>query len=253
MTKRIIIGSKKRKTYAAFSLDNGTVVGGTVKEFEWRGCPIIYRERKVEEKLRGGIPICFPYAGMPPERFGTQQHGWLRHQQLEIIDSAENSITLYGKNKPTENYPWQLAYTIVTSISPMGLKQKLTAERLSDGIDPLAPVNPMFHHYFKNCGRSIAIIGNERVLDFSKDAKINPVSRSIVIDSGRWLMRMELGGDFNKNSCVTLWSDNAKNYFCVEPVLTSPNMFNNTKGGKFLHVGQALKMICNIIPYAHYI
>lgn len=244
-----IIGDKEEGTYAVVSSQ-----GATVTEFFWNNCPIIYKQRKVGDKLRGGIPICFPFFGTPHERFaGIPKHGWLRNENLHSISISKSHIALLDIHEPTKTYPWRLICYIKISISQQnGLKMKLVAERLDDNRHLPAPVNPGFHPYFANYGNISAMIGGERVTNFPENSEKITASDSIIIDSGTHLIQMGLGGDYNRSSCLTIWSDNAKEYSCIEPVLTWPNLFGESKGGKFLQIGQSLKMICTIMPLAKY-
>lgn len=81
-------------------------VGGTVKEFVYHGENLIFQDRMVGDKSRGGIPICFPFFGKPIERFsGISQHGWLRHQELELHEGTQNCVVFGGENEITEEFP----------------------------------------------------------------------------------------------------------------------------------------------------
>ena len=226
MSEKWLIGSEKDKKYAIISS-----LGGTVTEFVWEGNNIIYPERKIGEKSRGGIPICFPYFGMPHERFGTQKHGWLRNEELKLDCKTDNQIVLRGENEPTEKYPWRLRYCIKLLVGLSGLKQSLTVKRLDDGKILSAPINPGFHPYFANHGNISVMINGERITNFPENSEKIAASDSIIIDSGKYLIQMELGGNYNEKSCITLWSDNCREYSCIEPVLTWPNLFGAANGG----------------------
>lgn len=226
-------------------------LGGMVREFVWQGIPIIYPERKVGEKSRGGIPICFPFFGKSPAAFsGIPQHGWLRHQELSCREESENHVIFRGSNEPSKQYPWLLEYEVRVSIDPeKGLDLALGVTRFPNGPLGPAPINIGFHPYFSNLGQSIAVVSQKDLAEeFHKESRKVPLNDVIFINNGKWIIRMKTGGDFNEKSCVTLWSDDAEKYFCVEPVQTYPDRFDNPEGGKFLREGQRLEVSCSIEP-----
>ena len=141
-----------------------------------------------------------------------------------------------------------MEYDVSISIDPnRGLDLKLTVRRLAgDECWFYVPVNPGFHPYFSNLGNHIAVVGKETIDEFCMEAKKIKNNETILINSGRWLLKMELGGGFNVNSCLVLWSDNMGEYFCVEPVLTYPGWFADPEGGKFLRSGEQMEIACSI-------
>jgi galactose mutarotase-like enzyme len=245
------IGDKS--TYAVISS-----IGATVKEFVYRGKNLIYPERMVGEKSRGGIPICFPFFGKPIKALSSfPRHGWLRHQELESYWGAPNQVVFEGENEVTGEFPWRLKYLITISIAPLTglLELKLVTERLLDGQYFSAPINPGFHPYFcsdfskpprHTIARCLARVGSSVLTNFEKESRIIIVDNPILIKSGGQTLNMELSGDFNSASQLTLWSDNADEYFCVEPILTHPSVFAEPEGGKFLSMGEKSEMVMRL-------
>ena len=125
-------------------------LGAMVERYVVGGKRVLYNMKSVGDKTRGGIPICFPFFGSPPEGFrDIPQHGWLRHQQLEIKEKRSREIVFVGKNMPSDAYPWQLDYEITVLINMQSsLLLKVVTTRLSDGERYDAPFNPGFHPYF---------------------------------------------------------------------------------------------------------
>lgn len=232
-------------------------VGATVKRFVCDGKDLIFPERMISEKSRGGIPICFPFFGKPIEAFSSfPRHGWLRHQELELYLYRDTSdqVVFVGENEVTEEFPWKLKYAVTISIDPLAgfLMLELVTERLFDGEYFSAPINPGFHPYFcsdfskptrHNIVKCLARVGASVLTDFKKESEIIIVDDPILIKSGERTLSMELSGDFNPASQLTLWSDNADEYFCVEPILTHPNVFAEPEGGKFLNEGKKSEMV----------
>lgn len=217
-------------------------VGATINTFVYRGENLIYPEGKIGEKSRGGIPICFPFFGKPPKNFSDiPQHGWLRKQELNLIEESEAYVVFSGVNERTSEFPWSLEYQIRVGILPTGcLMLNLITKRIKDGESRKAPINPGFHPYFCSnrsddlVTKCTARIGSDVVTKFHKESVKTSVAEPILVRSGSRTLKMVLCGDFSYDSSLTLWSDNAEEYFCVEPVLTHPDLFNKPRGGKFL-------------------
>jgi galactose mutarotase-like enzyme len=243
----MIIRIGEGDVYADFSS-----LGGIISNFVWEKSRIIYPERKVGEKQRGGIPICFPFFGIPPEKFSEHKHhGWLRNQELHPIEVSMTLSGFGGKNEPTKSYPWRLEYEVWAAISEMkGLALRLRTKRLADGRADGAPINPAFHPFLNFLGRHFAQIGDAKISEFKETAEAFSFHEIIYIDMGEWWVEMRLGGDFNPESSVFTWSDNPKHYFCVEPVLTRRELFADPKKGKFLYTGGESEITCTIKPLA---
>jgi len=236
-------------------------IGGQVISFVKDGKEVIYFQRIIGTKRRGGIPICFPFFGPPKPRFaGEHQHGWLRDQELDLYREITPPIQVIFKGvrekmgadlvKRERYYPWSLEYWVATDlISRSSLGLTLRVRRMEDQIEEDAPINPAFHPYFSNLGRRAVKIGGKETENFSKDAKIVPLNgqKELLIDLGQ-KVNMTLKGDFGNKSCVTLWSDSDE-YFCVEPSLTHPDDFDTTKG-EYLKQGETLTLGCilSVLP-----
>ncbi len=223
--------------------------GGIVAMYVFRDKHIIYPERPVGEKSRGGIPICFPFFGKPKESFEEiPQHGFLRHQLLSPSAQTIVSAALMGCNIPQVAYPWSLSYGIGVSLDEKGsLSVKLGVKRLDDGLKTAAPINPGFHPYFSNLRKHSAKIGGREISDFPQKSVGIPMEHPILINMGECQAEMELEG-FSRDSYFTIWSDNPEKYFCVEPVLTHPSAFNVEGKGAFLEIGETLELGMTIKP-----
>ena len=239
-------------------IGNGNVVtevssvGAIVHKLFWLGNQIIAPYREIGEKMRGGIPICFPFFGSPPDEMKSfQKHGWLRHQELNLVDSSDSRVVFEGENEPSDEYPWRLKYKIMVAAYPDYLMMKLATTRLRDGNYFNAPINPGFHPYFcANPENLIAMcmarVGQDVITNFPKESEKILVDENILVRSGGKNVKMVLAGDFNHESFLTLWSDNNREYFCVEPILTHPEKFNG-EGGKFLKEGETSQLIFQLV------
>lgn len=211
--------------------------GGMVTGWKYKGADIIpeLHQKENSTSLRGGVPICFPFFGPSPEGMkNIPQHGWLRNEELsgKIVEEAENkTVVQFSKESaPTEEYPWKLRYTIIHTLAENGVETILEVERLEDRQKEDAPINPAFHPYFaiEQDGQT-KIDGVEP--NFSpKDYGIDITDNTdITISTQGGLVKMQTKG-FGK---VWIWSDDAENYACIEPVIQEPTKFN-TPEGKFL-------------------
>jgi galactose mutarotase-like enzyme len=233
-------------------------VGGTVVEFVHQDTDIVYPQtivkKRGEMKNRGGIPICFPFFGPPKPGFRRLgQHGWLRNEELAVVSTSRNSVVFEGENRYRKTYPWRVRYRVTVSMIEDGLLEtKLRVTRKKDGVVSKAPINPAFHPYFASSFEDRA-----RIVDidtsnhlFSAGIEVHPNGRArilpapdgILINLGLKTVRMSLGGDFSRGSCLVLWSDSGK-YFCVEPVLGDPDSFN-TPNGIYLKEKEWLTIVC---------
>lgn len=212
------------------------------------GKDLIFPEQKMGDKSRGGIPITFPFFGSSP--FETiPKHGWLRHQTLEVAKQEEDHVVLVGQNEKTTSFEWLLKYRVsILMRSEDALTINLEVERIDDGEHYDTPVNPGFHPYFISDPRAYAVahslarVGEKVISEFPlKSARI-PAADPILIRSGEKTVRMELLGSFDTDSILTLWSDEPTKYFCVEPVLQSPDRYQDADKGKFLKPGNKLEI-----------
>ena len=222
-----------------------STIGGTAIEVSYGDDLIIFPQEEIAGKLRGGIPFCFPWFGMP-EGY-SQRHGWLRNQELEVISESKKEVVFGGENEATAEYPWQFQYTIRARLA-VGLRLylRLRAERV-DNEPSLAPVNPGIHPYFRsdnsfpNFYRCLAKNGDEIYNDSdfnSKSVGVN-LNKPVFIQVGKGKrISMHLQHDA---SHAVLWSDRQEEYFCFEPVLTNPNLYGKA-GGRYVAKGQEIEM-----------
>jgi D-hexose-6-phosphate mutarotase len=233
-------------------------LGGQVIGYIKDGKEIICLQRTIGTKLRGGIPICFPFFGPPKPRFaGEPQHGWLRNQELDLYREITPPIAVsfhgiwekMGSEVVARDkrYPWALEYWAYTSLLDRGaLGIMLRVRRLKDDIKEKMPINLAFHPYFANLGRRAVKIGNKEITDFNEKAQIIPLNgqKELLIDLGQKKIIMTLTRGFGDDSCVALWSDNNE-YFCVEPMMTHPDFFDTPKG-RYLDQEEVLIFACTL-------
>lgn len=202
--------------------------GGTITGFQCEGGEIFYPQRKVGEKMRGGCPICAPWFG--PSELGPQ-HGHLRGMTAEYQEKCEDATPEECAMKmsfcgfATEKYPWRLRYKISVGLAGRTLSVQFLMIRENDSILGYAPIAPGFHPYFAgNARKASVLIGKEEYGDFSERAKIvslEGIGQIIVKTPDREVV-IGLERGFGQDACAALWTDNAEEYFCVEPIVRYP-------------------------------
>jgi len=227
-------------------------IGATVVKLTYYGQDLIYPLKGIDSlsRRRGGIPICFPYFGSPTGRYSDlPRHGWLRDEKLEFFGESDNEGFFFGRSKPTKEYPWELEYRVSVLIDPeaASLKLELEVVRVDDGLLSLpAPINPGFHPYF--CGdpnhsisELFASVNGKLITEFHQNAAMIASEGKVFVRSGNHNLKLSAPDC----SCLVLWSDSPKKesaYFCVEPILMKPATFGDCDGGRFLQIGEDLKM-----------
>ncbi len=210
--------------------------GATLTDWSLNDQNVIFPFQFVGEKQRGGIPICCPFFGSTPKNFeGISQHGWLRDVEMISHIERQNKVTTHNTyNGENEKYPWKFMtssdHEILTSPIENLLDVRLELYR-PDENNGRMPLNLAFHPYFVSYGkRDVHVNGRKYVVDVSPKAKCIHIDSNydIIIDTGKFCINMVLSG-FDYDTCLYLWGD-AKEYFCIEPVLTSPTHFNTSRG-----------------------
>ncbi|PID51862.1 MAG: hypothetical protein CR972_04975 [Candidatus Moraniibacteriota bacterium] len=203
--------------------DNGMIVGGL---FQGKNVFFPFMKR-ADGKERGGCPICFPAFGPPaPVYSGEEQHGWLRHAHLHTY-TEDRSVISFGVHAIGGLYYGNMNVSVMHTAKNHALISRLSFAHNPVCIDDIQPlVRPGFHPYFPNDGATKLIVKGQEYTKFCQEARCIFVDSSdeIVIDTGRLRMTMVLEG-FTDRTCLYLWSDNPRKYFCVEPVFCAKEEF----------------------------
>jgi len=214
--------------------------GAMVTNFIVKGTDIIYRERRVGGRSRGGIFFCAPVFGeAPPDIFpGMRKHGPLRDQEFQIADVRKDGIIYFWTNEQTKDFPWKLEHHVAMYLySDHGLTMKLVTTRLPDGVGGAMPYNAALHPYISALGRYALVMGDEEITEFPSVSRKIPLREDAIIRQGPAnSIHFALDG-FDKRSCCNLWSDNPYEYLCYEHALRYPHMLG-TPDGKFLREGE---------------
>lgn len=211
-------------------------IGGKILSWTYKGDDIIAPFRvKHDKKERGGIFACLPFFGPAPEEMpNIPQHGWLRHQELDmecqsIDENGDVILTFKGLNITTREYPWRLEYKIRYRLTETVMRIYLECkmiEVIGESLHMPAKVQLALHPYFamsKKTGGA-SIIHARSNLEFSSEAYFMD-SRTLFANTPAGTIRVS-----TTCSKICLWSDapiineerGTKKYVCIEPVLTIP-------------------------------
>lgn len=225
-------------------------LGGTVARLTVGGEDIFYPWRMVGDKARGGCPICAPWFGSSPR--GEKKHGFMRDMEADSVDVEEDVPEFVFFQKGRENYPWEMKYSTSSYVHSGGIfKMSLRIGRLNDGIASRAPVLPGFHPYFAcdDASKVEVYSGGEKFQGFSNEARVLPLfdKRIIIKVPGKRTINIQLEKYFFccGQPQMVFWTDSPGEYFCVEPILYSPKIFD-TEAGLHLAEGQIVQITMSI-------
>jgi glucose-6-phosphate 1-epimerase len=121
--------------------------------------------------IRGGIPICWPWFGPDPKGLHRPNHGFVRNQLWEVIDTrssdTETEVSLQLTERHKNEKTWTQPFTLALNIKVASLLT-LTLTTHNTGSCPFS-FTQAFHSYF-NIGdiRQIQVLGLEDSYYFDK-------------------------------------------------------------------------------------
>lgn len=211
--------------------------------------PANMRDVNGEQKLRGGIPVCFPFLGSAKEYKGKKiaQHGFWRTKTFKDLSMNAEVSAMFFKGTLVEeglSYDVEADYVLRPKVKKEKVLSSILVQtirtRASKGYD-LQPICLGLHPYFV-VDKSIfelkidgeVVIKNVKAEEwlprFIKTEKF-PILASCEIKLKKNLsvtMKLEKGF-LSKVSMVCVWTD-ADGYICVEPVMGDSHEFGSQKG-----------------------
>lgn len=228
--------------------------GSTVTGFQIGDRHIIYPQQKVningKYKLRGGIPILFPWFGPPKdpefEQNSRLRHGFIRNKEFRSYDGLSSS----SRSETTMDldydghlhaYPWKFKAETTAQFRSIKIPDgfRLTFRVLNTNPDVRhIPINPGFHPYFvtpegiteiKFPGRALSFLASKEITeeDGTVVVKIPEESKGTVVAEIKGLGVVTL--NLLNLKYVAFWTDSTE-YICIEPIGTMPNDYNTDKG-----------------------
>jgi len=218
--------------------NNATILSWTNS----KGIEVLYPEQEHQiggvKKLRGGAPVCCPIFGPQPDlpvyaQCNLPQHGLVRLGEQGSLTSARREprhVQFKFIFPGNVRFPWRHHVSVEASLGADLLAHDVvvctdpndgTADAEKSPLTPM-PISLGFHPYFATNGENFCIHGqgiSVTPADLESGHPIyHPVPRSggirIEFDTRILLIRDVSGYDG-----IVTWTDAAKKYVCVEPVL----------------------------------
>ena len=179
------------------------------------GTPILYQRRQVEGKFRGGCHVCLPQFG-PDINDQLDQHGYARTSKWKVIQSTPSTAELTLDHGPGQYQNLEAKLRYQASSKSFSMKLSL----INNGDKDLR-VSPAFHPYFAISGK-IMLDGIEiDTTQYAGTEYIDGAEHELV--SGDLKLRLKS----NDMNIWALWTNSAKEYFCVEPSLNGQTFATN--------------------------
>lgn len=224
------------------------------------GVPIIYPQvvRPLDGKPRGGAHLCLPIFGSQPEGDGAgpyngcaiPQHGFARRGVYRLVATSRSEQWFDGKYRweSSPEYPWaHQAFVTMECPKPTELVHSILVVRAFSCKEARSmPLSAGFHPYFQTENEAFEISYSTRRVKSEKltpnqpffwrlIAGRNPVVR---IRLSHGVVEMHLIHGYES---VCIWTDDAAQYICVEPVLGKPD------GCHLLQIGEGRTMVCKMV------
>lgn len=231
------ISLKSGETRVVVLLKGATVSRWTIGETE-----ILYPYQTIQTdkgpKIRGGIPILFPIAGLPEKtgRFSKlSQHGFARDmlwtEFYPRLGDDKTILELHADRRIKKQYPFDFGLATQITIEEDLLKCELVVA--NNGRKDSLPFVFGLHPYFQISPEErqrmeTNISGFEPDDEKLKEALIFDWQREVKIEiPGKGLITMKPSLEFKK---LVIWTDGKGDYICFEPWTSGP--FTIDKEGK---------------------
>ncbi len=219
-------------------------LGATVTGFQHKGEHVIFPQQMIvingNLKLRGGVPILFPWFG---SREDLPQHGFLRDTVMtktEVLSPVEGIYALdYSRNKFF--YEHRFLLSVYFSITPTGYMQQLQVSHMGDS-EPM-PVNPGFHPYFAmpKHNAKVEFPNEETSIDITEEKFERGKGMVLEMSANPAVIHLDGLGrvTITAGDCSTtvVWTDSFR-YICVEPVFKPLDEYEKT----LLYPGEVLDL-----------
>lgn len=121
---------------------------------------LFYRDKNIlhydaEDISHSGIPLCLPNFGplangelvFEGQAYKLGQHGFIRDRLLTVSAHSKNSVSykFIADEMSKQKYPFDFQFTVIFSLSDLGLKMILNVDNLSS---QAMPISPGVHPYF---------------------------------------------------------------------------------------------------------
>lgn len=198
--------------------------GAYIDSLSFNGKDVFFNREKIDYngglKDRGGCHVCMPQFSKAGN-FDLPNHGFGRHIDWVIVELTRKRVLLEALNQqdgPYGNLMARLDYELLDN------RFIATLILLNKGEEDLC-VSPAFHPYYKLGDKeSLTVNGNdisareERFVNTDYMENINEVK----------INGFKLKVDNVNLPVFALWSDMARDYFCLEPTYNGPSFFEGS-------------------------
>lgn len=222
--------------------------GGVVTNWRVGAMDILYPQQIVavgnEQKLRGGVHVCFPNFGEVPRRHRLPKHGFVRG--LDGIKQSDptfvESTVTFAKGKKGN---WRhCKVKIAASLQEGGrqLRYSLRADLEKNRDVETLPFNLGMHPYFSTpYGEAMLHVGGSSypIQGLIEEPRYIPYGGRAAL-SIPGCGAIEIWADHRlaplRTAHLVLWRDSIE-YVCVEPILELPEVFDTARGS-YLRAGE---------------
>ena len=248
--------------------------GGIIIGYGVEGTELLFLNNETfqdeEANVRGGIPILFPISGQLENgqyewegvSYTMKNHGFARIMPWEVIetgatnDGAFMTIRLKSNEETKKSYPFdfEVIYTYRLRDGKLSIEQEYRNES-----DVEMPIYPGFHPYFKTADKDLAYRTDAKsFLDYN-DGKVKSLREGLNLNGKKESLvlldaeensiefplpelsksvLLEYGAEFRY---VVLWTEEGKEFVCVEPWFAKTGQFNLKDELTFIQPGECLK------------
>jgi len=232
-----------------------SITGGRIRTWREEGMDIFFPQQKLiidgQEKLRGGMHVCFPSFGPVDKKFGLPQHGRLR--DLRGIKRSSNWELRGSDLLGCFNQPISVSISAIPQ--KRGFRFSIFAS-LKKEATAAVPIGMGLHPYFSTPqgyastgyygerfeGTPQTVVRKLELSDYVRRQYFYEITIHLK-DLGT--VKMNVGGDFLKvpNPAVVFWRDDPR-YLCVEPVMALPEDYG-TERCLWLKPGEHAYLSCD--------
>jgi len=213
--------------------------GAYVTDWTVDGSHILYREDNIK---RTGIPVLFPFAGplhndkLEVTSTHLPQHGFGRNVMWSAVKVSDTQIQLQLDSNNLEAqwktaFPFEFVATITVALSSDGkLHHTILVTNLGKNTMPISPgLHPYFaiqHHHKNQVEVSTGTNWNGHTIDWNTWTGSDFLPAAPTTTAHLHSNTITITHD-TSISTIVIWSGEAKDYICIEPITQPFNSINS--------------------------
>jgi galactose mutarotase-like enzyme len=247
--------------------------GGIIFSYGVEGEELLYLNEETfndtDKNVRGGIPILFPISGQLSDgtyewegkTYSMNNHGFARNDSWKVIDidmrnRASITISLISNEQMKVSYPFdfEVVFSYVLENGNLTIHQEYT----NTGNQPM-PMYAGFHPYFKTSEKHLSYetdttryfdYNDHKEKEFRGSIDLTNLKEAIVLLDGtqpyisfnvphlKKRVKINYSEPFKY---VMLWTENDKEFVCVEPWMAKTEEFNRKEELVIIQRKESLK------------